>query len=129
MTTLLCNFLDWNHVVSLYQKITILVCKAVRLTFSSHTSAISFSFILIPWIIAVFQLKHPKTPGLEIFKMWSTIFCNFKINGDISKCLEISIYLINQNCHIVVISSYIFKAKERSRPPHEKLVRNTASFF
>ena len=32
-------------------------------------------------IIAVFQLKHltSKTPGLEIFKMWSTIFVSSKL--------------------------------------------------
>ena len=31
-------------------RFTLLVCKAVRLAFSWHTSAISFTFIPIPWI-------------------------------------------------------------------------------
>ena len=50
-------------------------------------------------IIAVFQLKRliSKTPGLEIFKMWPT-FCNVQIDGDIAKFVQISYYLINQNC-------------------------------
>ena len=49
----ICNFLDCNHVVCLYQKsvcqFKVLVCKAVRLAFSCQTSAISIPFIPIPW--------------------------------------------------------------------------------
>ena len=49
-------------------------------------------------IIAVFQFKHliSKTPSLEIFKMWSTIFVYSKLTE--AKYLQISIYLINPNC-------------------------------
>ena len=50
-------------------------------------------------IIAVFQFKHPilKTSGLEIQNELNH-FCIFKIDGDVEKCVQISIYLINQNC-------------------------------
>ena len=36
---------------------------------------------LMNTIIAVFQIKHLilKTPGLELFKMWSTIFVTSKL--------------------------------------------------
>ena len=60
-------------------------------------------------IISVFEFKHliSQTPGLDIFKMWSTVvyhFCIFKIDGDIAKFVKISIYL-----KIKIVSiSYIF---------------------
>ena len=52
--------------------------------------------------IAVFQLKRliSKTPGLEIFKMWSTIFVSSKIIGDIAKFVNTNFNLLNQNCLI-----------------------------
>ena len=52
--------------------------------------------------IAVFQLKRliSKTPGLEIFKMWSTIFVSSKIIGDIAKFVYTNFNLLNQNCLI-----------------------------
>ena len=62
-------------------------------------------------IIVVFQLKHliSKTPGLEIFKIWSVIFIS-------------NLNLFNKSKYL--ISSSIFKLWN-----YEKLVRNTASFF
>ena len=38
-----------------------------------------------------------KTPGLEIFKMWS-ILCIFKIDEEIANFVQILIYLKNENC-------------------------------
>ena len=41
----------------------------------------SMRHFFINTILAVFQLKHliSKTPGLEIFKMWSTLFVSSKL--------------------------------------------------
>jgi len=61
--------------------------------------------------IAVFQLKHllSKAPGLDIliFLICVYQFCIFKIDGDIAKFVQCSIYLINQNCPLS-----IFKLQE-----------------
>ena len=38
--------------------------------------------------------------------MRSTIFVSFKIDGDIGKFAQISIYLINENCHDTVQSHF-----------------------
>ena len=73
------------------------------------------------------QLKHLilKTPSLKIFKMF------FKLQNrtrDIAKFVQISIYLINQNC-LNILYLCKFLRQKKGRPLYEKLVRRTASLL
>ena len=49
---------------------------------------------LMNTIIAVFQLKHPisKTPDLDIFKMWSTIFVSSKLTEILQICKNFNLF-------------------------------------
>ena len=74
--------------------------------------------------IAVFQLKHfiSKTPGLQIFKMWSTIFVISKLT-EILRSRNFSLFNKSKLSYCL-ISSSIFKTQGRYTT-----VRHTASFF
>ena len=58
------------------------------------TTSISFLFqaeLFLKYNFVLSRLKHltPKTTNLEISKMWSTIFFTFKVDGDITKFVQI----------------------------------------
>ena len=72
--------------------------------------------------IAVFQLKHfiSKTPGLQIFKMWSTIFVISKLT-EILRSRNFSLFNKSKLSYCL-ISSSIFKTQGRYTTVRHSLV-------